>query len=953
MNTRQDIIQRGLGAVLTHSSSGRVNALEIGCMFRKAEGLSTLEISRFVRKEAVSGRFCSIEYDPEHVQAATELLRELDPAALGFVEFMRGHSLATLPIALERLAEVDFVFLDGGAHPEVCLRELELVLPRLSRRGLIVVDDLQEIAPSAAYPLPRPFGKGTLILPFLVIHEYLRSRELYQDRNNQFSEGRESVPDSELIGAFGNGMDRLLGSLAYRLVTCGGHRMLLIGREELLDTALLTPEVGSAREKPHPHAAIREHTPQFVESDVGRAADPEEDQPAPDMTRPRLSVLALVEDEHQEMDVFMRSLRDQTYRDFELIVLWPGETPSGLKLFTPDPRVRTNVCAEPRPGGLWKALNRGLALATGELVALVNASDVLEPGKLERQITSFDEGDEVDVSFHGRPGVPTVDPGLLQGRSLVSALFEANPVPHGTAVFRREMLRATGVFEPSADPEHQLWLKAAVTGFRFKCIEDELVWSSQPGPAPDSSSVAQVLQSMRNRYTNEDLLPPDSHPHVPDEPAYVACFTSHTEAKTVELELQGYLRSAPPEEGRSFLWLTDSPESTRRFAELYESVCDQINVVPETAPPIDVYQVRQQELLSVFQAQLLWAKGSFSSAGSAALRPFAVESRPRVEQRREAHAFPSLSPIQKERLARRSIPFQGDFLTTCMPELPSVPGIITPEEQRYLYWLTAEGFTGSGAVVEVGTWLGRSTVHLGAGLLVNGYSSHLHCFDKYTWTKAYDAPRLNAGFTLPEGEDFKPYFEKNVRPVYPNVKVTKASLDELEWDGGPIEILLLDAPKSFHEITRALLKFGSHLIPGLSVIVFQHYFHAPSYPIATVVSVIPQLQLLHVVPSSSSAAFAVRGPITFEKPPLEWHYTQWTTDELCSNWKKILDPLSPQPRSFIEPGLCLLLFDLGRKQEAVDYLREISFHREGLERWRFLASVPSYARYKELLRAGP
>ncbi len=45
MNTRQDIIQRGLGAVVTHSGSGRVDALETGRMFRKAGGLSTREIS--------------------------------------------------------------------------------------------------------------------------------------------------------------------------------------------------------------------------------------------------------------------------------------------------------------------------------------------------------------------------------------------------------------------------------------------------------------------------------------------------------------------------------------------------------------------------------------------------------------------------------------------------------------------------------------------------------------------------------------------------------------------------------------------------------------------------------------------------------------------------------------------------------------------------------------------
>jgi hypothetical protein len=92
--------------------------------------------------------------------------------------------------------------------------------------------------------------------------------------------------------------------------------------------------------------------------------------------------------------------------------------------------------------------------------------------------------------------------------------------------------------------------------------------------------------------------------------------------------------------------------------------------------------------------------------------------------------------------------------------------------------------------------------------------------------------------------------------------------------------------------------------------------------------------------------------MAYEKPPLEWYYTRWSTEEIFSNWKKILDPLSPQPRSFIEPGLCLLLFDLGRKEEAIRYLRRITFTPEGRERWQFLGSVASNARYKELFQTG-
>jgi hypothetical protein len=617
--------------------------------------------------------------------------------------------------------------------------------------------------------------------------------------------------------------------------------------------------------------------------------------------------------------------------------------------------VRIESCGERWSDGLSEVLNLGLEIARAELIAVVNVSDVLEPRKLERQVASFDGGHEVDVVFHRRPEIPFFGPELLRGQRLRSAFFERNLVPPGTAMFRRAVLRATGLFEPSPDPEYQLWLKAAVSGFSFECIEENLVRSSnvEPRPLPPSESVSQMLASMRARYTTEDRYPNTelpARPYVPGEPSHVACFTSSTEEKTVEAVLEGYLRSAPPEQGNAFLWLTDSAQATRRFVELYEGTCERIGLAPQTGPPIDVYQVRPQELHSVFRAQLLWAQDVFSSTDLAASGPASADKRLCMEQGK--YLPPRLNPIQRERLARRSVPFQSDFLDVRLPELPRLPGMITTQEQQYLYWLTSEGFTGSGVVVEVGTWLGRSTIHLGAGLLANGYSSHLHCFDKYVWIKAYEAPRLNPGFTLEEGADFKPYFERNVCPVYPNVRVTKTAIDELTWDEGPIEILFLDAPKSFRDITTALVKFGPYLIPDLSIIVFQDYLHAPSYPIASVVSVLPQLQLLHVVPNSSTAAFAVRGPMAYEKPPLEWYYTRWSTEEIFSNWKKILDPLSPQPRSFIEPGLCLLLFDLGRKEEAIRYLRRITFTPEGRERWQFLGSVASNARYKELFQTG-
>ena len=38
-----------------------------------------------------------------------------------------------------------------------------------------------------------------------------------------------------------------------------------------------------------------------------------------------------------------------------------------------------------------------------------------------------------------------------------------------------------------------------------------------------------------------------------------------------------------------------------------------------------------------------------------------------------------------------------------------VPTMISPEEKRYLHWLTRVAWSGAGDVVEIGPWLGKFT----------------------------------------------------------------------------------------------------------------------------------------------------------------------------------------------------------------------------------------------------
>jgi hypothetical protein len=196
---RTALIESALGRISAIAPDKPINAIEVGCMFKEDEGLSTLAIAEIISRHPAKGRFISIEYDATHVDAARAILARYPAEFARTVEFRCGHSLALLPPALAELGGLDFASLDGGAHPEVCLQEFELACANLNANGLLLVDDLQELPPSQAYSLPRLFGKGTLILPMLILRNYLSNRDRFLDANAA-PDGPDAQPASIALG---------------------------------------------------------------------------------------------------------------------------------------------------------------------------------------------------------------------------------------------------------------------------------------------------------------------------------------------------------------------------------------------------------------------------------------------------------------------------------------------------------------------------------------------------------------------------------------------------------------------------------------------------------------------------------------------------------------------------------------------------------------------------------
>ncbi len=97
----------------------------------------------------------------------------------------------------------------------------------------------------------------------------------------------------------------------------------------------------------------------------------------------------------------IRSVLNQTYRDFELLVVDDASTDDTLDRVRAidDPRIR--IAAFPNNVGLAENLNRGLDIIDTELVARMDGDDIAEPDWLETGIKILDKYPEVGICSFG------------------------------------------------------------------------------------------------------------------------------------------------------------------------------------------------------------------------------------------------------------------------------------------------------------------------------------------------------------------------------------------------------------------------------------------------------------------------------------------------------------------------------------------------------------------------
>lgn len=112
---------------------------------------------------------------------------------------------------------------------------------------------------------------------------------------------------------------------------------------------------------------------------------------------PEVSVLLPVRDGARTLALAMLSVLEQSFGDFELLVLDDGSVDASpdIALGFGDPRVR--LLRDGMKRGLAARLNQGIDAATGRYIARMDADDVCFPDRFARQVARLNADDSLDL----------------------------------------------------------------------------------------------------------------------------------------------------------------------------------------------------------------------------------------------------------------------------------------------------------------------------------------------------------------------------------------------------------------------------------------------------------------------------------------------------------------------------------------------------------------------------
>ena len=251
---------------------------------------------------------------------------------------------------------------------------------------------------------------------------------------------------------------------------------------------------------------------------------------------PLITVLMVVRNEEEFISEAIQSILDQTFKDFELMIIDDNSTDgtrSIVRTFT-DPRIQFH--SNPNKPGKSGGLNFGFSIASGKYLALMDGDDISLPKRLELQLQFMEANREV-----GACGTGLVK--FYMNRWFVKERNVIQPANHENIMKkmfygRIGLNNATTMFRVSVIPEGIKY------NDQFICSEDYLFFSElseflRYANLPDISYRYRRHQSNLTRLSKAHLIRDAKRAHLIHLCKYFSEFDFPNKSKIMNILMKG------------------------------------------------------------------------------------------------------------------------------------------------------------------------------------------------------------------------------------------------------------------------------------------------------------------------------------------------------------------------------------------------------------------------------
>lgn len=169
------------------------------------------------------------------------------------------------------------------------------------------------------------------------------------------------------------------------------------------------------------------------------------------MTNPKITVVMAVYNGAKYIRESIQCVLEQTFTDFELLILNDGSTDNSMEVVAEfkDPRIR--ILHNEKNSGILFTRNRGLQEAFGKYVAVLDCDDLCSPNRLELQFQYLEANS--DVAVCGTWGIMIdenntvfghqIMPEIHKDRVAIQMLF-TNQFIHSSVVYHKDIALKVG-----------------------------------------------------------------------------------------------------------------------------------------------------------------------------------------------------------------------------------------------------------------------------------------------------------------------------------------------------------------------------------------------------------------------------------------------------------------------------------------------------------------------------